>query len=443
MHFIRNYTQMNRRTMLKRTAAFGTASALGTLAAPHVRAGEDRKVTFANVETIPGAQDILAAAAARYTAESGVEVEISTSTLDQVWVNVQASLRSGKPIDIFMDGFIGHVALLAAQDAIVPLTHLTDKYKWGPQILFPIDNEVYWYPYDYNFASMHYNRDTYAKNGWKPARTHAEFLEINKALTDTKAGKFGSIFPMESGASTNWETTGFFWAEDCQVFDANWNVIIDNEVERPKYERVLDFLAELAAYMPKDVSALSWMEGPNGFAADTNGHFGFVPIPLEDATINDTPMRGKIGLTSFPSSTGAKTGLCHGFDGISVTKSANTEEALKFLDWFADNAYVDFVTNRPLFMQSPRLDVYSDPRYTENAIVKDNPDAAAFLQGVLTDPNIIVRSIDTSGPTIDEKAAKVFQSFAFPTMMQERLLRNTPAAQCVDIGAKIMRDAIA
>ena len=166
MHFVRNYTQMNRRTMLKRAGAFGAASALGTLAAPAIRAGESRKITFANVETIAGATDILAAGAKQYNDLTGVEVEINTMSLDQVWINVQASLRSGKPIDIFMEGFIGHVALLAAQDAIVPLNQITDKYKWGPQILFPIDGQAFWMPYDYNFASLHYNKQTYADNNW-------------------------------------------------------------------------------------------------------------------------------------------------------------------------------------------------------------------------------------------------------------------------------------
>ena len=442
MHFVRNYTQMNRRTMLKRAGAFGAASALGTLAAPAIRAGESRKITFANVETIAGATDILAAGAKQYNDLTGVEVEINTMSLDQVWINVQASLRSGKPIDIFMEGFIGHVALLAAQDAIVPLNQITDKYKWGPQILFPIDGQAFWMPYDYNFASLHYNKQTYADNNWTPARTHADFLEINKAMTDGK-GNFGSIFPMESGASTNWESTGFFWAEDCKIFDDNWNVIIDNDEQRPRYERVLDFIHELSAYMPKDVSSLSWMEGPNGFAAGTNGHFAFVPIPIEDATINNTALKGKIGLTAFPSSDGVKRGLCHGYDGISVTKSANTEEALKFLEWFADNTYVDFICNRPLFYQPPRLDIYDNPKYKDNAIIKENPTEDAFLQSVLSSDDIIVRSIDSTGPAISDLSAKVFQSFAFPAMLQERVLKNTPAAQCVDIGAKIMRDAIA
>lgn len=441
MHFVRNYTQMNRRTMLKRTAAFGAATALGTLAAPAIRAGESRKITFANVESIGGTTDLLQNSFAKYTAETGVEVEMSTTSLDQVWVNVQASLRSGKPIDIFMEGFIGHVALLAEEDAIVPLNQVTDKYKWGPQILFPINDQAFWMPYDYNFASMHYNKKTYADNGWKPAANHAEFLEINKALT--KDGKVGTILPMESGASANWESTGFFWAEDCKIFDDNWNIIIDTDEERAKYERVLDFLYALSPYMPKDVASLSWMEGPNAFEAGTNGHFAYVPIPIEEATINNTALKGQIGLSAFPSSDGKKRGLCHGYDGISVTKSANTEEALKFLEWFADNTYVELIASRPLFFQPPRLDIYDDPRYTESPIVKENPEEVAFLKGVLTDESIIVRSIDSTGPAIGDISAKVFQSFAFSTMMQERLLKNTPAAQCVDIGAKIMRDAIA
>jgi multiple sugar transport system substrate-binding protein len=432
--------KISRRSVLKGGSLLLAASG-SPLFAPRVRAAT-KKVTFANVETIAGAKEILEKGAQEYFKQTGVEVEINTSTLDQVWINVQASIRSGKPIDIFMDGFIGHVALLAEQGAIVPLNEITDRYQWGPQILFPIDGKVYWVPYDYNFASMHYNKDVYAQNGWKPARTHAEFLAINKALTDGK-GKFGSIFPMESGASSNWESTGFFWAENCKIFDNKWNVIIDNEEQRPRYIRVLDFLHELSAYMPKDVASATWRTGPNAFEAGTNGHFGFVPIPIEDATIKNTPLKGKIGLTGFPSSDGKKLGLCHGYDGICVTKSANTDEAIKFLSWFEDHVYVDFARNRPLFYQPPRLDLYKNPKYTESPIIKENKAEYDFLRNVLTNDDIIVRSIDTDGPAVSEKAAKVFQSWAFPAMMQERLLKGTPASKCVDIGAKIMREAIA
>lgn len=431
-------TSLNRRKVLAGGAALGASM----LAAPHVRSAESRKITFASDQTTSGSLEVLTKGAKAYTAKTGVEVEINTATLDQTWINVQASLRSGKPIDIFMESFVGHISLLAAQDAIVPLDDITRKYKWGPQILYPINGKTYWLPYDYNFATLHYNTDTYAANNWQPARTHADFLKINKALFDGK-GKFGSIFPMESGASTNWETTAFFWAEDCKIFDDNWNVIIDNDDQRPRYERVLDFLYELGAYMPKDVASISWLEGANAFEAGNNGHFAYVPYHAENATMENTPLMGKFGLTGFPSSDGKKLGLGHGCDGIAVTKSANTDEALKFLEWYADNTYIDFILNRPLTYQPPRLDIYELEAYKNSPIVKANPGIDTFLQSVLTRDDLILRSVDAAGPYVDERGGKVFQSFAFATMMQERLLKNTPASQCVDIGAQIMRDAIA
>ncbi len=434
--------KVQRRKFLKQTAALGAVAVAGGVAAPFVRSAEAKKIRFLNVETIAGAKEILLKSAADYKTLTGVEVEIDTNSLDQTWVKLQASIRAGKPYELYMDGFIGHVALLAAQGAIVPLTHITNKYKWGRNILFPIGGEVYWYPYDYNFASLHYNKDQYAQNGFRPARTHADFLKINKAFTDGK-GKFGSIFPIESGASTNWETTGFFWAEDVRVFDDKWNVIIDREDMRPRVQRVLDFMAELAAYMPKDIAQASWATGSQGFVAGNNSHFSFVPIPIENAILQNTPLKGKIGLTTYPSSDGKNVGMCHGYDGISVTKSANTEEALKFLEWFADNGYVDFIVNRPLFFQPPRLDIYDNPKYKNSPIVKAAPDVVEFLHGLITKNDVIIRSIDTEGPVISEKAAKVFQSWAFSTMLQERILKKTPASRCVEIGAKIMRDVIA
>ena len=431
-----------RRKFLEQSAMLSTAAAAGIFAPGLVQAQSSKTIRFMNVETIAGSKEILAKAAADYKALTGVTVEIDTNSVDQTWVKLQASIRAGKPYEIFMEAFIGHVALLAAQGAIVPVTKITNKHKWGRDILFPIDGEVYWYPYDYNFASMHYNKDQYKQLGVTPARSHADFLKINKSMTDGK-GKFGSIFPIESGASTNWETTGFFWAEGVRLFDDKWNVILDREDMRPQVARVLDFLAELAAYMPKDIAQASWVEGMQGFIAGNVGHFSFVPIPIENAILQKTPLEGKIGLTSFPSSDGKTVGLCNGYDGLCVTKGANTEEALKFLEWFSENGYVDYVVNRPLFFQPPRLDIYDNPKYKNSPIVKGAPDVVEFLQGLITKSDVIIHSIDTEGPVISEKSAKVFQSWAVPTMIQERILRKTPAARCVDIGAKIMRDALA
>ena len=435
--------QLNRRRLLTLAGSGAVALGASSFPAPHVRSAESRKIRFMNVETIAGSKEILTKAAEEYKKLRGVEVEIDTNSLDQTWIKLQASIRAGKPYELFMDGFIGHIAVLAAENALVPLTELTNKYKWGPRVLFPINGEVYWYPYDYNFASMHYNRDEYARLGVKPARTHAEYLAINKAMTDVGQGKYGSLYPITSGAMTNWETTGFLWAEDVKLFDDKWNVIIDSPQMRPRVERVLDFMFELASYMPKDIASAGWVDGMNGFLAGKVGHYAFVPTQIENAVINKTPLEGKIGLTTFPSSDGRRTGLCHGYDGIGVTKSANADEAVRFLEWYGENGYIDFAANRPLFYQPARLDVYDHPKYRDSEIVKKNPDVIGHLKGLLTNSDVIIRSIDTEGPEISEKAGKAFQSWAIPIMFQERILKNTPAGQCVDIAARLMRQAIA
>lgn len=430
---------INRRSLLKTAGAL--AASTGVLGAPAVLAQKTKKIRFLNIETAEGSKEVLLKGAAEYKKLTGVEVEIDTNSLDQAWIKVQASIRAGKPYELFMASFIGHVALLASQGSIVPLTSLTNKYKWGRDVLLPIKGEVYWYPYDYNHATVHYRKDFYEQNGFKPARTFDEYLKINKAFADGKS-KVGSVFPIESGASTNWASTGFFWAEGVRLFDDKWNVIIDNAEMRPKVMRVLDFYAELAQYMPKDLAQASWLEGHNAFLAGNAAHYSFVPIAMELATMGKNNFKGKIGLTNYPSSTGKEVGMTAGYDGIVVTKGPNTAEAMRFLEWYVDNTYIDFICNRPLLYQPPRLDIYDNPKYINSPIVKDNPEAVQFLKDLVTKNDVVMGSIDTEGPEISEKAGKVFQSFAIPIMLQERLLKKTPSSQCVDIGAKIMRTAL-
>ncbi|MFT3803208.1 MAG: extracellular solute-binding protein [Burkholderiaceae bacterium] len=426
-----------RRRLLTAGAALGAATA-----APFIHAQPARKIRILNVESQVDSLKQLRESCARFTKETGIEVEIDTNSLDEMWAKLLASIRAGNPYDIAQTGFIAHVSLLQEQNALMPLSDLTNKHKWGRNILFPIGGEVWWYPYDYNFSMLNYRKDLYAEQGWKPPKTHAEFLSHSKALTDGK-GKFGSTFPIGNGGAAQWITSPFFWAEGVRLFDDKWNVIIDSDEIRPRMVRALDFLAELYPTMPPGVSQAGFLEPLQGVLSGNVAHTGFSGAIVEATLRDKSSLIGKIGLAAYPSSDGSHSAINHGYDGFMVLKSRNSDNAMRFMQWFADNAYVDYILSRPLHFQPPRLDVYDDARFTGHPWVKAAAEEVKFMRSVAETDTVIIRSIDTEGPTTDKRAGKAFESWAFPRMIQERLLRKTPASQCVDIGAKILRQAIA
>ena len=432
--------QNSRREWLKKGSAIAAA---GTITgAPFVHAQPAKKIRILNAETNADAIRVLKEIGAEYQKRTGFEVEIDTNSLDETWLKLQASMRSGNPHDIAAVGFIAQVALLAEQGALMPLTSITNKHKWGRNILYPVKGEVYWYPYDYNFSILHYRKDIYAERGLKPARTHKDFLDICKSMTDGK-GKFGALFPISNGGATSWITSPFFWAEGVRIFDDKWNVIIDSAEMKPRMVRALNFLAELKNTMAPGYAQASYIEGMQALLSGNVGHAGFTPAIIEATLRDKSPLQGKIGLTAYPSSDGKNASVNHGYDGFMVLKSKNADNAMKFMEWFAQEKYVEFLLSRPLHFQSPRLDVYDDSRFKNHPWIQASQEEVKFMRSLAERDDIIVRSIDTEGPAIGKQAGKAFESWAFPRMLQERLLKNTPAEQCVDIGAKMIRTAIA
>ena len=58
----------------------------------------------------------------------------------------------------------------------------------------------------------------------------------------------------------------------------------------------------------------------------------------------------------------------------------------------------------------------------------------------ITDPNVIIRSIDTEGPYPDVRAGKVFRSYALPEMLQNKVLKKMPSEKCVEIATSKIRE---
>jgi multiple sugar transport system substrate-binding protein len=65
------------------------------------------------------------------------------------------------------------------------------------------------------------------------------------------------------------------------------------------------------------------------------------------------------------------------------------------------------------------------------------------MRGFITRPDVTIASIDTQGPSVNLKAAKVFESLAFNEMLQNATLKKMPSAEAVGIAAEKMRRATA
>ena len=57
----------------------------------------------------------------------------------------------------------------------------------------------------------------------------------------------------------------------------------------------------------------------------------------------------------------------------------------------------------------------------------------------IVDKSMVLTSVDTEGPAPDLRPGKVFEGFVIPEMLQNRILKNMPAADCVKAAGDKMR----
>jgi len=441
---------ITRRKFVKVAGAAGAAGAL-SLVGPGIPFIHGRaKVTLRFLNSEPDADSIrvLKVACAEYERKTGVKVALDTIPAGQVYSKLTASINAGRPYDISTLIFIGDTLLLAREGQLVPVTSLTKKHEWGPKILFPFDNEVWWYPFDYNLCTMFYREDLYQEKGLKAPDTWDSLVENCKALMldENKDGmyeRYGIALPIGTGGPASYMTFAFMWAEGVELFDDKWNIILDSPTMGPKVIRYLDFFAELYKTMPAGMTQIGFGPPLNLFASGRISHTVYTGRLVTNLEKFAPKLTDKYKMIPYPDSKGVNKAVSFGYDAWVVVNTKYSEESMKFMEWFTDNHYINFLHTVPLGFQPPRMDVYEDIRWRAHPMLEKYWWVMEQMWDYLKNPNLIIASIDTQGPAVDIRPGKVFNSFALPEMLQNKVLKGMPSEECLKIAAAKMRKALA
>jgi multiple sugar transport system substrate-binding protein len=418
---------VGRRDVLKSVAA---GVALMTVGAPAVIA-QPKTLRFLNAE--PGRDSVraLRVAAAEYEKQFGVKVVIDTVPPDAAYSKLQASIAAGTPYDIGTLAFAGHVLLLAEAGKLVPITKLVSKHKWGPNILFPVKGENYWYPYDYNFCWMYYRKDLYQQKGLKVPTTWDQMAENCKALTE--GGKFGVGHPVGGNAATQWMSIGYIWADGVRMLDKDFKLILDSAEMKPKMIRYLDFMKKMSPSMPSGMTQALFGTVLGQYSGGQIAHAPYAGRLIEVIEDKAPDLVAKTGFFMYPDSAGKGSAVNHGYDGWVLLNTPMREESLKFMEWFTENHYINFLHSAPLHFQPPRMDVYEDIRWRAHPLVEKHAELVEFMKSMLTRKDVAIRSIDTEGPAIDLRPGKMFETFAICDAIQNVLYKGMPSSEAVDV----------
>lgn len=437
---------MNRRTFLKATALSGASTVFITKS---VKAQPKLTLRMMNMETDPNTVAMLKQAATDYEAKRGIRFEIDTIPADGAFTKLSTSIKAGRPYDVANILFIGDVLLLAKAGTLVPLTPIIDKFgreDFGPRILFPMDGQIWWYPYDYNFANLYYRKDVFAQKGISEPRSWDQLLKAAQACVEDpkKTGtpdRYGICLPVGSGPAANWLTFGFLWAEGFKLFDDQWRVLIDSPQMKPKLVAYLKFFDELYKTMPPGMAQIGFAENLTLFASEKVAMAAYSGRMIHHLERFAPQLTDKFGMMAYPNSDGSRSAVNHGYDGWVVPKGPNSEEGYKFLDWFLTERLIDFYETLILHYQPTRWSVYENARWKAHPLVKKYPQAVDTMKSFLK--GAIIGSIDTEGPAPDTRPGKIFEGFVFPEMVQNVVLRKLPPERAVDLAAEKAKKLIA
>jgi len=431
---------MTRRKFLKMA---GTAGATMMVSAPFVHTQEKITLRVINQEPDPGTTKTLESNFAEWETKTGVKVLLDTVPGGEVFPKLTASIKAGNPYHLGNELFIGNINIMAANKWIVPLTDVIKKIgvdDFGPNILFPMKGEYWWYPYDYNFAHWFYRTDIFQKKGLKEPRTWADFLNCAKACTADNM--FGLGLGIGSGQWVDWLNVGFMWADGVKLFDDKWNVIFDSPRMKPKVIKYLNFFKELYQYMPPGMTSLVWADHVKLFVSERVAMNPYSGRMIEHVEAYAPHLADKVGVFLYPSSDGSRFAVGHGYDGWFVVKTKYSEEAKKLLYWLVTEKLIDFYANLPIHYQPTRLSIYDDPRWKSLPKVKKYQNILGTMKGFLTRKDIVLDCVDIQGPEIDPRPGKITRKFIMPTMLQNLVLKNLPPEECVKIAADQIREVM-
>jgi multiple sugar transport system substrate-binding protein len=432
---------VSRRKVLKAAMA-GAAAAASPFPVPTLIVAQPKEVRWLNNEPDPGTVKFLNDTALEYEKKTGVKVSVEHVPTAEAYPKTVASIKAGRAYDLVTVGEVTIANLLAGEGHCVPLTDIVKKVgesDFGPKSLWRFQNEVYLYPYDYNFCYLFYRKDWYEQKGIKPARTLAEFADICKAFTG--GDRYGWAHPLSTHATTNWAGVNVLWAHGVRLFGDGFNVILDSPEIKPRAVAALNYLKATSAYMPKGMPQAQYGDLINAFVTENVAHTFYTGRLIHHLEKVNPKIAESYGVMGFPTASPDRWAVTHATDGwVVINKGRATQEALRLLEWFVTERIVEYVRTLVLHYQPVQHSIYRNHAWQNDPLVRKHRAAMDAMYAFLDEQRTVINAIDIDGPGFDLVQGKVWNGLVIPEMYQEVLLRGVDPGRAVDnAAAKIRR----
>lgn len=404
---------------------------------------------IASAETGANSMQALEEIGKEYEDLYGVKVEVEAVPLSDIFTKISATVGTSAEYDLFLTGYIGHIALLQENDLVVPLDDIIENIggredfeSLNEKILFPIDDQVYWIPYDYNLGYGYIRTDWLEEKGLDVPKTWDDLIDVAEAFTDESQNQFGLLLPLSSDSATNWLTTQLLWSNDVEIFDEEWNVILDSEKMKPKVVETLNLLKDLVPYIAPGAESASYSEAIGAFTSGNVGITFYSGRLVDNMDQESSELVDNFEVFGFPTKDGDGVAATLGYDGIGVLNTERSEEAKKFTEWFYNEKIIDFLNTDVVHFFPAQQSIYESKEWRSLTNVEKYWETGVEPQYELL-MSAKLHSIDSDGPHLDTRPGVVFESYVIPKMFQMVALNEEDPEQVVDEIADEIRDLIA
>jgi multiple sugar transport system substrate-binding protein len=434
---------MSRRRFLQTLSAATGTAVLGTIGwVPRARAAKTT-IRFFNNETDPNTIAFLKQVAQEYQKEAGVKIQIENVPVLQTWTKVTTAIKAGKPYDFITFGQVTEPLLLVPEKKIIPLTDIIQEIgedDFGPRALTKYQGEYWMYPYDYNFNYLIYRKDWFEQKSLSVPNTWDEYLKLCASLNDPDNKRYAYTMPVSSGGHTNWGNTGWLWAADVEIYDDNWNVILDSEAIKPKVVRTLDFLTEVSQYTPPGLIETSLKEMLINFSSGLSAITTYTGRLIHTIEDRAPELADKYGIMSYPAPDGGPRAVTFANDGFSIGNTDNAAATKEFFNWFLKTGkLVDYQLTVALHYQPPQFSTYQNEKWRSHPLIQKHWPAMQTMLDFMNKDKTRVGSIQLQGPGPSPNQGRIWTSNVIPRMYQQVLLKQMTPSEAVDATAKEIR----
>ena len=439
-------TPMSRRRLLHTLGAAGGTVLLSTTGFPRSAraAKKGTSLRFLNNETDPNTIAFLKQMADEYEAASGVKLQVETVPVNDTWTKVTTAIKAGKPYDFITFGQITDPLLLAKDDLVVPLTDIVKEVgldDFGPRALDWYRNELWMYPYDYNFNYLIYRTDWFAEKNVQPPTDWDGFIRTLQALHDPGNKRYAMTIPVSSGGQTNWGNTAILWAAGVEIYDDKWNVLLDAPEMKPKVIQALEFLLKAAEYTPPGLLEVDLKAMLINFTSSTSAITSYTGRLIHTIEDRSPELADKYGLMPWPTPDGKRGVVTFANDGFSIGKTENSDAAKEFFRWFLKNGkLIDYQLTVPLHYQPPQFSTYKNERWLAHPLVKKHWPAMEVMLGFMNTDKTLSGSIQFQGPEPSPNQGRIWNSYVIPRMYQNVVTKKMTPSEAVDAAAKEIRE---